>query len=98
MKDDEDDAYQQRTEQEEADPEVQLTDLAYLFMGRAGVYVVSGSMALGLFAICVLFYLFFAQTLLSIFPIERDSTNYFWSKVGIIVILALAQLPVTLKR
>ena len=93
-----DDEYQQKADQEDGAPQVQLSDLSYLFMGRTGIFMVSGFMSMGLFGICVLFYLFFAQTLLSIFPIEKGSTTYFWSKAGIIITLVLAQFPVALKR
>ena len=73
-----------------------LSDLSFLFFGRTGIYLSNGAIGLGMFAMSALFYVFFAQTLLSIIYVPEE--EYGFAKAVTIIALTVLQTPVTLKR
>ena len=78
------------------EPEVALTDLSYIFFGRAGIYLSNTFIGIGLLGSTLLFYIFFAQTLLSMFDVNKR--QYDECYCSIVITLALLQTPVALKR
>ena len=81
---------------EQEEPEVALTDLSYIFFGRAGIYLSNTFIGIGLLGSTLLFYIFFAQTLLSMFDVNKRQYDEFYC--SIVIALALLQTPVALKR
>ena len=73
-----------------------ISDLSFLYFGRTGIFIANICIGVGLFAMSSLFYIFFAQTFLSLFVIEEEF--YETAKVFTIIGLTLLETPVTLKR
>lgn len=67
-------------------------------MGKTGIYLSTVMIGLGLFGIVTLFYIFFAQTLVSMFDITPGSSTYFWAKNTTVIILSLSVFPFVMKK
>lgn len=73
-----------------------VSDLSFLYFGRTGIYVANICIGVGIFALSCLFYIFFAQTFLSLFVIGDEF--YETAKIVTIIGITLLMTPVTLKR
>ena len=83
--------------------QLSISDICYILFGRSSIFLVNACLFISVLGFNVMFFLFIAQTILSLFfdvnfqDVEHERRIYFY-KVLIIVMLTLVQLPITLKR
>lgn len=72
-------------------PAFSFSDICFILFGRAGIIIFNIIMGLGMIGVCVLFYLFFTMTALTLLESTQGTAEFKAQKAVIVSCLAIIQ-------